>query len=287
MSAMYEFVICDVFTERPLAGNQLAVFLDGALVPEALLAPLAQEIHFSETVYVYPPERGGTARIRIFTPAGEIPFAGHPTLGSGALVARRERLDEIVLETGKGPVPVSLTLSGEYAASGWMRQPIPTVTPYSDTRLLPALGVERSLLPIELYDLGMRYIYVALPDEAAVAALSPDLATLAALGEVGVSCFAGSGRRWKTRMFAPGHGVAEDPATGSAAGPLACHLARHGRIPFGTEIEISQGVELGRPSRLLARVEGTRDRIARVEVGGSMVVVGEGAFRKDLPVSRC
>jgi trans-2,3-dihydro-3-hydroxyanthranilate isomerase len=283
---MYEFVICDVFTERPLAGNQLAVFLDGALVPEALLAPLAQEIHFSETVYVYPPERGGTARIRIFTPAGEIPFAGHPTLGSGALVARRERLDDIVLETSKGPVPLCLTLSGDWAASGWMRQPIPTVSPYADPRLLPALGLDRSLLPIELYDNGPRFVYIALPDEAAVAALSPDLGALAAFGEIGVSCFAGSGRRWKTRMFAPGHGVAEDPATGSAAGPLAWHLARHGRIPFGAEIEIAQGAELGRPSKLLARVEGARDRVERVEVGGSMVVVGEGAFRGDLPGSR-
>ena len=282
MRTRYEFVICDVFTERALAGNQLAVFLDGASVPEALLAPLAQEIHFSESVYVYPPERGGTARIRIFTPAGEIPFAGHPTLGSGALVARRDELEEIVLETAKGPVPLRLTLSGDHAASGWMRQPIPTVIPFADSRLLPALGLDRSLLPIELYDNGMKYVYVTLPDEADVAALSPDFGALAAFGEIGVSCLAGSGRSWKTRMFAPGHGVAEDPATGSAAGPLAWHLARHGRISFGAEIEIAQGAELGRPSRLLARVEGTRDRLDRVEVGGSMVAVGAGAFRADL-----
>jgi trans-2,3-dihydro-3-hydroxyanthranilate isomerase len=94
-----------------------------------------------------------------------------------------------------------------------------------------------------------------------------------------VNCFAGSGTRWKTRMFAPVYGVDEDPATGSAAGPLAVHLARHGRIAFGDEIEISQGAEVGRPSKLYARVAGTPERIERVEVGGSAVVVARGEFR--------
>jgi trans-2,3-dihydro-3-hydroxyanthranilate isomerase len=100
------------------------------------------------------------------------------------------------------------------------------------------------------------------------------------VGEVlGVNCVAGEGRRWKSRMFAPGGGIAEDPATGSAAGPLALHAARHGRIAFGDEIEITQGVEIGRPSTLFARVEGSADRIERVEVGGSAVVVARGEFR--------
>jgi len=282
VNAVYEFLICDVFTDRPLAGNQLAVFLDGAAVPEELLAPLAMEIHFSETVYVYPPEAGGTARIRIFTPGAEIPFAGHPTLGAASVVARRAGLDRVVLETRRGPVPVRVTLDGEHRASGWMEQPIPVVTSFDDPRLLPALGLERSELPIELYDLGIRHLYVALPDEAAVAALRPDFGVLAELGGLGVNCFAGSGRRFKTRMFAPELGVMEDPATGSAAGPLAAHLVRHGRVASGEEIEIAQGAELGRPSRLLARVTGSRERIDKVEVGGSSVVVGRGAFRGDL-----
>jgi trans-2,3-dihydro-3-hydroxyanthranilate isomerase len=93
------------------------------------------------------------------------------------------------------------------------------------------------------------------------------------------NCFAGAGRRWKTRAFVPGHGVPEDPATGSAAGPLAFHLARHGRIAFGEEIEIRQGAEIGRPSTLFARAEGSRDRAEKVEVGGSAVVVARGEFR--------
>ena len=162
-----------------------------------------------------------------------------------------------------------------------MSQPVPSVEPFeAEAELLAALGVERSELPVELYDNGVRHVFVALPTEQAVAGLEPNLAALAALpGVVGTSCFAGARRAWKTRMFAPADGVPEDPATGSAAGPLAFHLARHRRIRFGEEIEISQGLELGRPSTLYARAEGSPERIEQVEVGGSAVVVARGEFR--------
>ena len=119
---------------------------------------------------------------------------------------------------------------------------------------------------------------VGLPDGAAVDALRPDLTALATLDTVGIDCFAGAGRTWTCRVFAPASGVPEDPATGSAAGPLAVHLARHGRTAFGDEIEISQGVAMGRPSRLLARATGSGDTIERVEVAGSAVIVAEGTF---------
>src|ERR687888_551355 len=188
MSLRYSVV--DVFTDRPLAGNQLAVFTDATDIPEELLQPLAREMAFSETVFVYRPEADGHVRIRIFTPTLELPFAGHPILGTAFV-----------------------------------------------------LGA-----PLQL-----------------------DLAALRHF-DVGANCFAGSDSRWKTRMFAPFHGVAEDPATGSAAGPLAVHLLRHGLIAAGDEIEISQGAEIGRPSTLYARAWGTPDEIERVEVGGSAVV---------------
>jgi len=161
-----------------------------------------------------------------------------------------------------------------------MQQPIPTVEAFGpQDELFAALGVSGSELPVELYDLGIRHVYVALSSEEAVAALEPDYAALTRLtGIVGVNCFAGSGTHWKTRMFAPADGVPEDPATGSAAGPLAVHLARHGRIPFGEQIKITQGVEIGRPSTLFARVDGSAERVERVEVGGSAVVVARGEF---------
>jgi trans-2,3-dihydro-3-hydroxyanthranilate isomerase len=158
-----------------------------------------------------------------------------------------------------------------------MRQPVPTWEPYEMAdQLLAALGVESSELPVEAYRNGPRHAYVGLASEEAVASLQPDLGALAKLAGIGVGCFAGASSRWKSRYFAPALGVPEDPATGSAAGPLAVHLARHGRIPFGQEIEISQGSEIGRPSRLYARATRTADRVDSVEVAGAAVIVARG-----------
>jgi trans-2,3-dihydro-3-hydroxyanthranilate isomerase len=275
------YVFVDVFTDTPLQGNQLAVFTDAREIPEDRLQALAKEIGFSETVFVYGPESGGHARIRIFTPAAEIPFAGHPTLGTAFVLAAPLQLGEIRLETRSGTVPVALERdeSGRIVF-GRMEQPLPSVERYdAEEELLAALGVERSELPVELYDNGMQHVYVALASEDAVRELRPNLSRLGEVPAVlGINCFAGGDRRWKTRMFAPGGGVAEDPATGSAAGPLAVHLSRHGRIAFGDEIEISQGAEIGRPSTLFARAEGSSDEVTRVEVGGSAVVVARGEF---------
>ena len=275
------YVVVDVFTDRPLTGNQLAVFTDArGLDPETMQA-LAREINYSESTFVLPAEEGGHAKMRIFTPAQELPFAGHPTLGTAFVLAGPLQLVEIRLETAAGIVPVRLEREENRIVFGRMQQPLPTVRLYEPADdLLGALGLEESELPVEVYDNGVQHVYVALASEDDVAALRPDPNRLAKLdGVVGVNCFAGSGSRWKTRMFPPTGGVAEDPATGSAAGPLALHLARHGRIGFGDEIEISQGAEIGRPSTLFARVEGTPERVELVEVGGSAVTVARGEFR--------
>ncbi|MFN2471223.1 MAG: PhzF family phenazine biosynthesis protein [Gaiellaceae bacterium] len=275
----YRYTLVDVFTDRPLAGNQLAVFTDAREIPDAQLQALARELNFSETAFVYPPAADGHVRLRIFTPTMELPFAGHPMLGTAFVLAVPLSLDEIRLETGAGLVPVRLQREGPRIVFGWMEQPLPSWQPYEqEDELLAALGVESSALPVEVYDLGPTHAYVLLHDEAAVAAVEPNLGRLAHL-DVGANCVAGSRRHWKTRMFAPAHGVPEDPATGSAAGPLAVHLARHGRIAWGDEIEISQGAELGRPSTLHARAQGSGDRVERVEVGGSAVIVARGEFR--------
>ena len=275
----FRYVVCDVFTTEPLAGNQLAVFTDAREIPEERLQLLAREMNLSETTFVYPPEADGHVKMRIFTPTAELPFAGHPTLGTAFVLAAPLQLIEIRIETKGGTVPVRLEREGARISFGWMEQPLPTVTPFEHAdELLAALGVT-SELPVELYDNGVPHVYVALRSEDEVASLRPNLQRLESLGAYGVNCFAGDGARWKTRMFGPGLGVAEDPATGSAAGPLALHLARHGRIAFGDEIEIVQGAEIARPSQLYARVHGSRESVERIEVGGSAVVVARGEFR--------
>ncbi|MBK7582435.1 MAG: PhzF family phenazine biosynthesis protein [Myxococcales bacterium] len=274
------YVVCDVFTDRPLEGNQLAVFTNASGVDDKTMQALARETNFSETVFVLRAEQGGHAKLRIFTPAREVPFAGHPVLGTAFVLGSPMTVDDMRLETGRGEVPVALTREGGRVTFGRMQQPIPTWKTFEAAdELCAALGVERSELPIESYDNGIVHTYVALASREAVAAVRPDFARLARVPTHGVSVFAGSGLEYKTRMFAPEAGVNEDPATGSAAGPLALHLARHGRLAFGDEIRIEQGAELGRPSVLFARVSGTSDSVERVEVGGSAVVVARGEFR--------
>jgi trans-2,3-dihydro-3-hydroxyanthranilate isomerase len=274
----FRYTVVDVFTDTPLAGNQLAVFTDARGIPEELLQPLARELNFSETVFVLPAEGNGHALMRIFTPNTELPFAGHPILGTAFVLGGPLQLIELRLETGAGVIPVTLEREGPRIVFGRMTQPIPTWEPYPRvSELLGALEVDRSELPIELYDLGPRHVFVALESPEQVAALAPDFAALAELA-VCVNCFAAAATSWKTRMFAPAYGVQEDPATGSAAGPLAVHLARHGRVGFGEQIEIAQGAEIGRPSKLYALAEGSADRIDRVEVGGSAVIVARGEF---------
>jgi trans-2,3-dihydro-3-hydroxyanthranilate isomerase len=273
------YLLLDVFTERALEGNQLAVFPDARGIDPEQMQRLARELRLSETVFVLPPQSGGEVAIRIFTPGLELPFAGHPVLGTAIVVAGALQLERVTLETGMGPVSVRVRSEDGRAVSGWMRQPVPSWERYEqDLILLDALGVASASLPVEIYDNGPRHVLVALATTATVTGLAPDLQALAALGELNVSCFAGAGRHWRTRMFAPGLGVSEDPATGSAAGPLALHLSRHGLIAFGEEIEISQGSEISRPSLLYAFASGSAEAVQSVEVGGSALIVARGEF---------
>ena len=270
------YTIVDVFTDTPLEGNGAAVFTDANGLDERTMQRLARELNLSETVFVLAPREGADARIRIFTPNAELPFAGHPTLGA-ALVLAGDR-EQISIETGLGIVPLSLAHAGGRVVFGRMSQPLPTIAPFDGGELFAALAITRSLLPLEVYVNGPRTVMVGLEDELAVAALAPNMQALVPLA-ANICCFAPmAGGQWKVRVFGPALGVPEDPATGSAAGPLALHLARHGAIAFGQEIEIRQGAEILRPSVLHARVEGSREQIDRIEVGGAAVIVARGEF---------
>ena len=276
---LHPYFVCDVFTSQPLKGNQLGVFVDGRPFTTEEMQRLACEMNFAETVFLFPPQEGGDVWMRIFTPGSELPFAGHPVLGTSFVVSTALGKEKVALETGAGLVPVRLEYTDGRPVFGRMQQPIPVWEPFEREReLLDALGVSESALPVELYRSGATHVFVALESRDEVAALKPDFAALERL-DVAANCFAGSGRSWKTRMFFPARGIAEDPATGSAAGPLALHLARHGQIGFGLEIEISQGAEISRPSVLYAVATGSEERIESVEVGGVALIVAEGIFR--------
>jgi len=282
------YELCDVFTDRALTGNALAVFTDANGLDDLTMQALAREMNLSESAFVLRPTADNAdARVRIFTPTMELPFAGHPTLGT-ALVLAKGKPGEVTirLETGRGTVLVRVASTEMPARFGWMTQPIPVRESFAATsELFSSLGLAKSTLPVELYDNGPRYVLLEVETPAEVAALSPDLSRLASFGSLAFVVFARQSASWKVRVFAPGEGIPEDPATGAAAGPLAIHLAHHGRIGFGDEVIIEQGAEIARPSKLHARAFGSAGQIERVEVGGNGVIVASGEFERSLLAS--
>jgi trans-2,3-dihydro-3-hydroxyanthranilate isomerase len=284
----HPYTVLDVFTKTPLAGNALAVFTEGEAVPSRLMLPVARELHLSETVFVLPGDGEADASVRIFTPHAELPFAGHPVLGAAFVVGEANNLGTVRLRTGAGVVPVKLTRDHGEVVYGEMEQPLPTVREFErEQELLAALGASRPVLPLEIYRNGPTHVMVGLADAEQLAALDPDMSALAKLGPIGIDCFAGADpaagpgehTRVHCRVFSPGTGISEDPATGSAAGPLGLHLVRHGWCAPGQTLTLRQGVEMQRASELIVRVEGSGEHPTRITVGGSAVVVAQGHFR--------
>lgn len=276
----YNYVVADAFTDTPLCGNPVAVFAEAEGLCADQMQRIARELNLSETTFVFPPRSTGDYLVRIFTPVNELPFAGHPTLGTAVVLGQKHPGDHLVMETGMGPVPFELRRdAGGRVTSVAMKQPIPTWTRYEFEHLvLEGLGLDASTLPVEIYRNGPRHVFVGLPGLDELSAVKPDLRVLAQLPDVAVNCFAGYGLNWRLRMFSPAYGVAEDAATGSAAGPLALHLIRHGLLGFGDEIAIEQGVEMGRRSVMRATVFGTFSSLGPVHVSGDAVIVATGSL---------
>jgi trans-2,3-dihydro-3-hydroxyanthranilate isomerase len=291
----------DVFTHRRFEGNQLAVFHDARGIDATTMQTIAREMNFSESTFILPAERPDTdIRMRIFTPGVELPMAGHPTIGSTFALAHlgviAPAADHFVFGLGVGPTRVELVREGGALAFAWMDQQrpeyrAPAVAP---DLVLKAVGAdagafERTGLPIEEISCGVPFLYLPLASREAVDAAEPDLATLRRLrsafpsDHVGVFLFTTNtgdpGVTAYSRMFAPGLGVPEDPATGSASGPLGCYLVKHGLVPgdAAKTIVSLQGVAMGRPSRCHIAIGHTGpDAITRVQVGGQAVIVAEG-----------
>lgn len=273
---MHKYVVADVFTDTPLQGNPVAVFTDASRIPTEKMQQIAREMNLSETVFVLPPQDEADIRVRIFTPVNELPFAGHPTLGTAIILGKQTNGDLLRIETAAGVIPFTFKRDGA-RIDATMRQPIPSWQPYEHAAfLLSALGISAEVRNVDAYRNGPRHVYVACDGVEQLEAIQPDLRMLAKLPDMAAICFAEFGQRWRMRMFSPAYGVAEDAATGSAAGPLAVHLIRCGKLSFGQQIEIHQGVEMGRPSTMFATAWGVGDRIDVIEVTGTAVTVAHG-----------
>jgi trans-2,3-dihydro-3-hydroxyanthranilate isomerase len=275
----HRYVVVDAFTDTPLQGNPVAVFFDADDLTDDRMQSIGKEMNLSEVTFVLAPKQGGDFHIRIFTPVNELPFAGHPLLGTAIALGEVASTDRLRLETAMGIVDVGLESSGGRTVAAEMRQPIPTWTPFDRVgELLAGLGVAESTLPVEIYHNGPRHVFVGLESVAALSRVRPDHRALADFSDMAINCFAESGAAWRSRMFSPAYGVTEDAATGSAAGPLAIHVGRHAQAGWDRWIDIIQGVELGRPSLMQARVRRIGDRIDSVQVRGAGVPVARGTI---------
>ena len=274
--------VVDVFTDRPYAGNPLAVVLDADDLDERQMQSMAQEFNLSETTFVLRPStRAATYRARIFTPSVELPFAGHPSVGTAWLLRSIGRFDDtdVVQECGAGLLPIVVTDSGAELSGG-----PPTVSDVLEPdEFLAAVGANSDDLvgtPVRWCGCGIEWGYVHV-DDAAVARAVPDMRPLARLGHTGVCVFSFDGQRVHSRVFAGGAGVAEDPATGSAALGLGVFLVASGLLPGDGEssFTIAQGLEMGRPSQLSVVVRAEAGRVVDAKVSGGVAPVATGTIR--------
>jgi trans-2,3-dihydro-3-hydroxyanthranilate isomerase len=293
--------LVDVFTDRAFGGNPLAVVTNGRGVSDETMQAIAKEFNLSETTFVLPPDDPRHDwRVRIFTPAHELPMAGHPTVGTAFVLAREHlipragRESNILFEEGVGPVPVRVEFEDAEPSFAEMSQPLPRFGPRLDEdrqAVARMLSLEESDLepglPVEVVSCGVPFLYVPLRSLDAAHRARPRVDLIERVAnEHGVppEVFVftreveHAGSTVHSRMFAPGMGITEDPATGAASGPLGCYLVRYGLVPGDPAAEIvsEQGIEMGRPSYIRIRIERQGDDLTAVRVGGQCHFMGEG-----------
>ena len=294
--------LVDVFTDRAFGGNPLAVFLEGDGLSDGLMQAIAKEFNLSETTFVFPPrDPAHHFRVRIFTPANELPMAGHPTVGTvfvltrAGLVKPASERTTITLEEGVGPIPVTIDWENGKASFIEMQQPLPTFgAPLEDRAgIAELLSLEtemvRADLPIQVVSCGVPFLFVPIKTLEAMRRIRfrRDVEERLNLPSQNIFVFTTetefAGSNVHSRMFSPSLGVQEDAATGSANGPLGCYLVRHRVIPSESELRCvsEQGIEMGRPSFLHIRIRHTGDKITAVHVGGTCCYMGSG--RLELP----
>lgn len=275
---MLNYFVVDAFTRVRLQGNPVAVFIDADRLDADTMQAIARELNLSETTFVRTAKSGGDSEVRIFTPVNELAFAGHPILGTAIALSRLTEKYELRLETRMGIVPLTVADHETYLTAN-MVQPIPEWEPFDRMdELFAALGIEKARVPIDLYYNGPRHAIVVLDRLSDLSALNPDHRALGNFVDMAINCVAGNEGRWRNRMFSPAYGVVEDAATGSAAGPIVIHLARHGLASYGERIEIEQGMEMGRPSLMIASAMGHGEHVKNVHVIGDGTMTCSGSL---------
>ncbi len=291
-----QFYTCDVFTDTPFGGNQLAVFPDARGIPEELLPKITREFNFSETTFVYPPDDPAhTKRVRIFTPGSELPFAGHPTVGTAVVLATLGDIPltgeetRIVFEEKVGPVPVTIrSINGtpSFAQLTAAKLPefndsVPSADDIAEMLTLSRPELEDARYPVRFVSVGFPFLFVAVKGLSAIGRIRINVSKMEAMGLKEIFVFTDEcerkGFHFHARMFAPLLGIPEDPATGSAAAAFSGYLAVRDAMTSGTlQWSIEQGCEMGRPSLLYIEADKSNSAVTAVRVGGSAVMMTEG-----------
>jgi trans-2,3-dihydro-3-hydroxyanthranilate isomerase len=301
-----KFYQADVFTSQPFGGNPVAVFPDAGGLTDDELQQVAREMNLSETVFVFPPtDKAAVVKLRIFTPTQEIPFAGHPVLGTFfilaelGIIAVKESMTCVMQECNIGLFPVELHAEDGQVERVVMTQPKPeflgTLDDMEDLyKVASAMGLPKHVIadmkwPIEVVSTGLPVLIVPVRTLTAVRSIRPDASAIMDVcrrfGANGIMAFTTVtvelSATVHARMFAPSIGILEDPATGSASGALGAYLVQHGVVDVAptTEIVVEQGYEIERPSQILVRVESDDDVIQTIKVGGQCVMVVEGTLK--------
>jgi trans-2,3-dihydro-3-hydroxyanthranilate isomerase len=301
-----KFYQADVFASQPFGGNPVAVIPDAQGLSDDQLQQIAREMNLSETVFVFPPtDKAAVARLRIFTPTQEIPFAGHPVLGTFFILAElgilpvKEAITRVMQECNIGLFPVELYAEDGQVERVVMTQPKPEfLGPVEETedlyKVASALGLSKHVIadtkwPIEVVSTGLPVLIVPVRTLTAVRSIRPDASAITDVcrrfGANGIMVFTTvtvePSSTVHTRMFAPSIGILEDPATGSASGALGAYLVQNGVVDVAptTAIISEQGYAIDRPSRIFVQVDSDDDIIQSVKVGGQCVMVIEGTLK--------
>ena len=296
---MLHYQRIDVFTSKPFGGNPLAVFLNVSDLTDEQMQQIAKEFNLSEVTFVFPPDKGDNHyKVRIFTPATEMPMAGHPTIGTAFALLREGMISApgtVRFEEPIGVIEVTLSQVGDFLLIS-MQQPNPEFGDVLDDReavaamlsLDPADLLEEQ--PVQVVSCGVPFLYVPVKSLKVIRRIRPRIDLWERLREEhqipdGIFVFTMEtelpGSTVHARMFAPGLGISEDPATGAASGPLGAYLVQNGLVKAGevTSIISEQGIEMGRPSIIQIRIEREGDRIVDVDVGGRCVFMGTGMLQ--------
>lgn len=264
----HPYVVVDAFSDQPLLGNPVAVIFGSEDLESRTMQMIAAELQLSEATFVDGRTTPHGTRVRIFTPVNELPFAGHPLIGTARACLDRTGQDAMTFVTARGPVRAR-RLGGARVS---ITQPVPEVVAFDRPETaLDALGIDDTVDPPALYDAGARHLLVHVPTTETLRALTPDQVRLARLEDMAVNCFTISAGTILNRMFSPAYGVVEDAATGSACAPLAMHAVRHGHLAPGGTFTIRQGEQLGKACEMSVNLD-------RIHTDGVAVLSGATAL---------